>query len=64
MPNVFTGIPFAPVIEPNHEGAVLTGSMYEKLKAGEFNRVKTIIGFDSNEAQSIMQGIHNFVDVH
>ncbi|KAF7281454.1 hypothetical protein GWI33_004745 [Rhynchophorus ferrugineus] len=43
------GETFGVVEEPYHPGAVHTGRTYEILKKGRFNRVPSIIGFNSNE---------------
>ncbi|KAK9730600.1 Carboxylesterase family [Popillia japonica] len=44
------GLVFAPVIEPLHDDAVITGASYEKLRLGNFNEVPQIIGYNSAEA--------------
>ncbi|KAK9687531.1 Carboxylesterase family [Popillia japonica] len=44
------GLIFAPVIEPLHDDAVITGASYEKLRLGNFNQVPQIIGYNSVEA--------------
>lgn len=40
---------WAPVIEPEHEGAFITEFMHESLKNGDFNKVPLIIGINSEE---------------
>ncbi|KAI4459590.1 carboxylesterase [Holotrichia oblita] len=47
------GLVFAPVIEPLHDNAVVTGATYEKLTLGNFNQVPQIIGYNSAEAQAV-----------
>ncbi|KAJ8983203.1 hypothetical protein NQ317_016424 [Molorchus minor] len=44
------GLVFTPVIEPEHEGAILTENSHQLLERGEFNRVPLIIGYNSLEA--------------
>lgn len=48
--NMREGLLFAPVIEPEHDGAVLTGRSHELLENGDFHQVPIIIGYTSLEA--------------
>ncbi|XP_068899714.1 cholinesterase 2-like isoform X2 [Tenebrio molitor] len=43
------GFFYAPVIEPEHDGAFLTKKMYGQLKSGDFVKVPTLMGFNSEE---------------
>jgi hypothetical protein len=43
------GFFYAPVIEPEHDGAFLTKKMYGQLKSGDFIKVPTLMGFNSEE---------------
>lgn len=40
---------YAPVIEPEHDGAFVTDYIHESFKNGNFNIVPTIVGFNSAE---------------
>ncbi|XP_018574555.1 venom carboxylesterase-6-like [Anoplophora glabripennis] len=40
---------WAPVVEPEHDGAFITDSMYELVKNGQINKVPLIIGMNSEE---------------
>ncbi|XP_068899696.1 carboxylic ester hydrolase-like isoform X1 [Tenebrio molitor] len=46
---LFQGFYYAPVIEPEHDGAFLTKKMYGQLKSGDFIKVPTLMGFNSEE---------------
>nr|XP_023018925.1 venom carboxylesterase-6-like [Leptinotarsa decemlineata] len=48
--NPLGGLPLGPVIEPEHQGAIITGNSYEKLKKGQFHHIPIIIGHTSREA--------------
>lgn len=43
---------WSPVIEPNHEGAIISDSMFELVKNGKFNRVPLLSGINSEEELS------------
>ncbi|GLV39965.1 uncharacterized protein CBL_10861 [Carabus blaptoides fortunei] len=45
------GLPFAPVIEPPSDDAVLTGYSYSTLNTGNFSRVPVLFGYNSLEAR-------------
>lgn len=47
--NPLSGLLFSPSIEPEHEGAVITGESYKLLENGDFQRVPSIVGFNSLE---------------
>ncbi|KAJ8920376.1 hypothetical protein NQ315_005242 [Exocentrus adspersus] len=49
--NLRDGLVVAPVIEPEHEGAVLTGKSHQLLSDGQFHKVPIIIGYTSLEAR-------------
>ncbi|KAJ8955015.1 hypothetical protein NQ318_000447 [Aromia moschata] len=44
------GLVFTPVIEPDHDGAIVTKKSHQLLSDGEFNAVPVIIGYTSLEA--------------
>ncbi|XP_060530401.1 venom carboxylesterase-6-like [Cylas formicarius] len=44
------GFYYTPVLEPEHGGAFLTRRMYESFENGEFIRVPTLIGINSEES--------------
>ncbi|EFA02259.2 juvenile hormone esterase-like [Tribolium castaneum] len=46
---ILQGFFFAPVIEPKHDGAFISQKMYVQLKKGDFIRVPTLMGFNSEE---------------
>lgn len=48
--NLRDGLIFAPVIEPEHEGALFTGRSHQMLEEGQFHDVPIIIGYTSLEA--------------
>lgn len=47
---------FAPVIEQNHPGSIITKPMYESVSKGDINRVPLIIGMNSEEEISKIAG--------
>ncbi|KAJ8974539.1 hypothetical protein NQ317_009106 [Molorchus minor] len=47
---IINGIPFAPVIEPEHKHAFITEKNHKLLSEGKFLKVPYIIGFNSEEA--------------
>ncbi|CAG9856745.1 unnamed protein product [Phyllotreta striolata] len=47
--NPLQGIAFAPVEEPDHENAIITGGSYEKLQNGQFHNVPIMSGYTSLE---------------
>lgn len=49
MLNPLNGLVFAPVLEPNHPGAVITNKSHELLRRGIYNKVPQLIGFNSLE---------------
>lgn len=53
-----SGIPL-PTIEPEHEGAFLTGPMYEMLAAGNIVKVPLFIGINSEEEIGMAGNIPN-----
>lgn len=48
--NGLRGLPFAPVLEPDVEGAVYVNASDTALSEGNFNTVPILIGFNSQEA--------------
>ncbi|XP_019872761.2 cholinesterase 1 [Aethina tumida] len=46
---MINGFFYAPVIEPEHPDAFITESMYESFLKGDFNKVPTFVGLNSNE---------------
>ncbi|CAG9761134.1 unnamed protein product [Ceutorhynchus assimilis] len=58
--NMFNGMPLGPAVEPEHEGAVITGKSHELLRTGQFNKIPVMLGLNSNEAKSFL-GL--FIDV-
>ncbi|KAL1498381.1 hypothetical protein ABEB36_009188 [Hypothenemus hampei] len=58
--NIFTGLPLGPVIEPEHDEAIITGKSHDLLQNGNFNKVPVIVGLNSNEAKSFL-GL--FIDI-
>ncbi|CAG9824776.1 unnamed protein product [Phaedon cochleariae] len=57
---IFQGFSFAPTIEPEHENAFITGSMYEAVEKGHINPVPMMIGTCSEEAIVFSNSIHDF----
>lgn len=51
MGHLFTG-----VIEPQHDGAFLTGSPFQKLTKGNFSLVPTLLGVNSEECLFLSRG--------
>ncbi|KAJ8925574.1 hypothetical protein NQ315_009414 [Exocentrus adspersus] len=51
---------WAPVVEPEHEGAFITDSMYEMVKNGRINKVPLIIGINSEEYISKAADLNSF----
>lgn len=49
-------IAFQPTMEPNVPGAFLTGKPFDLLSSGNFIKVPTIIGFNSNEGLLVYPG--------
>lgn len=47
-------MPMGPVMEPEHEGAIITEKSHKLLQSGQFNKVPVIIGLNSNEAKSFL----------
>ncbi|KAG5877269.1 hypothetical protein JTB14_009765 [Gonioctena quinquepunctata] len=47
--NPSSGLVYAPVTEPDHDGAVVTGKSHEKLKNGQFHQIPIIVGYTSLE---------------
>ncbi|XP_019879234.2 juvenile hormone esterase-like [Aethina tumida] len=50
--NPLNGLPYGPVMEPDHEGAFFSSKSHELLKNGGFLKVPMIIGYNSEEAVS------------
>ncbi|KAK9888317.1 hypothetical protein WA026_000577 [Henosepilachna vigintioctopunctata] len=48
--NTFRGYVFSGVIEPEHDGAFITETAFEKFESGNFNVVPTLIGITSEES--------------
>lgn len=48
--NLRDGLLFAPVIEPEHEGAILTRRSHQLLEEGHFHDVPIVMGYNSMEA--------------
>ncbi|CAH1106192.1 unnamed protein product [Psylliodes chrysocephalus] len=48
--NPLQGVAFAPVAEPDHENAIITGRSHERLINGEFHHVPILMGYNSLEA--------------
>lgn len=46
---MINGFFYAPVIEPEHPDAFITENMYESFLKGDFNKVPTFVGLNSNE---------------
>ncbi|XP_030763101.1 pyrethroid hydrolase Ces2a-like [Sitophilus oryzae] len=53
IPDIFSGLPFAVVQEPDHDNAILSDRSYKLLSTGDFNRVPLIIGYNSLEIKGI-----------
>ncbi|XP_049825184.1 venom carboxylesterase-6-like isoform X25 [Aethina tumida] len=53
--NPLNGLPYGPVMEPDHEGAVFSSKSYELLQNGNFHKVPMIIGYNSEEAVYVSQ---------
>nr|ANS53406.1 esterase 6 [Sitophilus oryzae] len=51
------GLIFGPVIEPSHDGAVVTWKSYEKMASGDFNQVPYMMGFTSQEGGQTVEVI-------
>ncbi|XP_066149477.1 juvenile hormone esterase-like isoform X2 [Euwallacea fornicatus] len=47
--NIFDGLPFGVVKEPNHPEAVFSNSSWELFKSGQFQRVPILAGYNSLE---------------
>ncbi|CAG9764883.1 unnamed protein product [Ceutorhynchus assimilis] len=47
--NALSGLIFAPCIEVNHPGAVLTNFSHSIMKNGDFSRIPVMVGFNSEE---------------
>ncbi|CAH1106191.1 unnamed protein product [Psylliodes chrysocephalus] len=47
--NPLQGLAFAPVAEPDHENAIITGRSHERLSNGQFHHVPILIGYNSLE---------------
>ncbi|XP_049825157.1 juvenile hormone esterase [Aethina tumida] len=50
--NPLSGLPYGPVMEPDHEGAFFSSKSHELLQNGGFHKVPMIIGYNSEEAVS------------
>lgn len=50
--NPVNGFYLGPVIEPLHDGAVITKKTHEELRRGKFNHVPVLLGFNTGEANS------------
>ncbi|XP_049825070.1 juvenile hormone esterase-like [Aethina tumida] len=48
--NPLDGLPYGPVMEPDHEGAFFSSKSHELLQNGGFHKVPMIIGYNSEEA--------------
>nr|WCC58166.1 carboxylesterase [Pharsalia antennata] len=48
--NMREGLLFAPVVEPEHDGAVFTSRSHQQLENGDFHQVPIIMGYTSVEA--------------
>ncbi|XP_030754488.1 esterase E4-like [Sitophilus oryzae] len=49
MSALTNGLPFTPVVEPDHDGAVLTNYTFSLLEKGKFNKVPVMTGVTSLE---------------
>lgn len=47
-------MPIGPVMEPEHEEAIITEESHKLLQSGQFNKVPVIVGLNSNEAKSFL----------
>ncbi|XP_030751218.1 esterase FE4-like [Sitophilus oryzae] len=47
MSALTNGLPFTPVVEPDHDGAVLTNYTFSLLEKGKFNKVPVMTGADA-----------------
>lgn len=54
--NPFYGLLVSPSIEPDLPGAVVTNKSYSQLEEGYFNRVPTLVGFNSMEGLLFYDG--------
>lgn len=50
------GFSFAPVIEPDYDGAFLTESMYAIIAEGRAQKIPLLIGVNSEEEISVAAG--------
>ncbi|XP_057666850.1 carboxylic ester hydrolase-like [Diorhabda carinulata] len=58
LPNVIkAGFPFAPTIEPHHNGAFITKSVYSSFEKGDFHKVPIMMGINSLETLFFAGGI-------
>lgn len=48
--NPFHGLPFAPVIEPEHDDAIYSGNYHDLLQKGQIADVPILMGHNSLEA--------------
>lgn len=53
LTNGLRGLPFAPSLEPDIEGAVYVNDSVEALSEGNFNQVPILLGFNSQEALDV-----------
>nr|AND78201.1 juvenile hormone esterase [Coccinella septempunctata] len=54
--SLFTGLPYAPTLEEDHEEAFLTrNNWYEMLETGNFSHVPVVMGMNSNESLFFLQ---------
>ncbi|XP_023309934.1 venom carboxylesterase-6-like [Anoplophora glabripennis] len=53
LENPLEGLFFSPVIEPEHDGAIVVGMSDELLQQGAFNKVPVLLGLNSNEAAAV-----------
>ncbi|KAK4881475.1 hypothetical protein RN001_004794 [Aquatica leii] len=56
--NLLNGLPFGPIIEPPHIGAVVTNYSYEQLKNGLFHRIPYLMGINSQEGKPFEHDIN------
>lgn len=53
LTNGLRGLPFAPSLEPDIEGAVYVNDSVDALSEGNFNQVPILLGFNSQEALDV-----------
>ncbi|KAL1506685.1 hypothetical protein ABEB36_006005 [Hypothenemus hampei] len=63
LTNGLRGLPYAPTIEPNIEGALYTNPSDAALSAGLFHKVPVLMGFNSEEAVSA-GSVPHYIDIY